>query len=101
MSSPQKSTQKTTSQLITEYMGEDNLKDIKFSFAAFLAILVMIFHYAWIMRQMLRDFDMPSRTMYAHFGVFGITVVSTITVLVKYAYPRIYTQVVSEEKKKQ
>lgn len=101
MSSAQERTRKSPAQELKKLIGEDNLKDIKFAGAAFVAIVVMIFHYAWIVRQMLMDFEMPTRTIYIHFGFFGVTVIACIAVLVKYVYPRIYTQVVSEEKKTQ
>lgn len=88
-------------EVIAEYVGEDNMKDIKLSLAAFVAIVVMIFHYAYIMKQMITDVEMSSQTMYTHFALFGVTVVVSIAILVKYAYPRIYADNISEEKKKQ
>lgn len=100
MSSPQKKSHKASNKLLEEYIGADNLKDIKFAGAAFVAIVILIFHYAWIMRQMVMNPQMSTLTLYTYFGMYGVTLVVMVTVLLKYVYPRIYTEV-SEEKKTQ
>lgn len=73
-------------------LDKANIKDIKFSIASFLTILVIIFHWAWIMKQWLNKPDTNAQTLVIYFASFVGTVVGSITFLVKVVYKIVYAE---------
>lgn len=86
-------------------LDDKNLKDFKFSCAGFLTLVVIIFHYAWIMKQWLQNPDLSTQRLLAHFALFVGTVIGSITVLLKVVYVSVYAddlkEQVDSEKKEQ
>lgn len=81
-----------------------SLKDLKFCVATFFAIVIAIFHYAWIMRQLVLNPDLPRSTIARYLVPLLGTVAVCILVLAKIVYPKIYLsdkQLKATEKKDQ
>lgn len=78
-------------------LDEKNVKDIKFSAAGFATMVVILTHYAWIMRQWVLNPNLPKETLILYFSLFAVTVVASITVLVKKVYPIVYADDLKEQ----
>ncbi|OVF04508.1 hypothetical protein A9F13_27g00528 [Clavispora lusitaniae] len=81
-------------------LSDENVRDMQFAGASFVVVIIILFHYAWIMRQMVIHRDLSTSTLVTYFGTLGVTSIASITVLVKFVYPKIYKKV-SQDKKTQ
>ncbi|OBA18020.1 hypothetical protein METBIDRAFT_226803 [Metschnikowia bicuspidata var. bicuspidata NRRL YB-4993] len=85
------STKKTIPALIG--LDDDSLKDLKFCVASFCAIVIIIFNYAYIMRQWVLDPELPMSTLAFYLATLICTMIVSIGFLAKVVHPRIYCTV--------
>lgn len=50
------------------------------------------------MRQMVIHRDLSTSTLVTYFGTLGVTSIASITILVKFVYPKIYKKVLQDKK---
>lgn len=83
---------KSTPQKAAPFIDIDDLslKDLKFCVSSFFAIVLIIFHYAWIMRQWVLNPDLPRTTIAFYLATLVVTVVVSFGVLAKIVHPKIY-----------
>ncbi|ODV77977.1 uncharacterized protein CANTADRAFT_23088 [Suhomyces tanzawaensis NRRL Y-17324] len=82
-----------------QYLTPKLVKDIKFGIVTFVVMVVLIFHYAWIMRQLVILPELPNSTLGLYFGLFFIDVgVLGYLLLGKYYY-HVYAEEIAQEKK--
>lgn len=83
-------------------IDDDSLKDLKFCMASFVAIVIIIFNYAYIMRQWVLNPNLPKSTLALYLVTLVCTILVTFGLLAKVIHPRIYQpQTVPSDKKNQ
>lgn len=79
-------------------LANKNIKDIKISAAGFGVMLLILCHYAWIMRQLILYRDLSYLRLGVYFTALAATVIGSITVLIKVVYPNVYAEELKLEK---
>lgn len=74
------------------------IKDIKFSFSGFIVLVLILFHYAWIMKKLLINPYIPTQTIVMYFAIFGANVVFLVYVLLYVIYPIVFKEEIEEER---
>ncbi|KAM9932240.1 hypothetical protein OXX80_008126 [Metschnikowia pulcherrima] len=85
---PKAAEQKRSSGFID--LDDSSVKDLKLCIASFFAMVLIIFHYAWIMRQWVLNPDLPKSTLAIYSSTLVCTVVVVFGVIGKVIHPRIY-----------
>lgn len=70
---------------------EANVKDFKFCAASFVAILIILGHYAFIMRQWVINPQLSYLVLGFHFSLFLVTIAVNFYILGKVIHPKIYS----------
>lgn len=87
--------------LYNDYITPKFWKDVKFGIITFIAMCAVLFHYAWIMRQLLTNRDITYEKGTTYFVVLGINCYVMGYIVLKKAYPIIYKEEIANEKKEQ
>lgn len=74
------------------------IKDLKMGFVGFAVMIIILFHYAWIMKQMLMHRDITKLALIFYFILFGINVFALCYGLLYFAYPYIYKEELEQER---
>ncbi|CAN3475487.1 hypothetical protein DICA0_C10572 [Diutina catenulata] len=82
-------------------LDEDTLKELKLVSCFFAGVLLVLCHYAWVMRQFVVNYTYASEHTLQYWGPFAGTIVLVGVLLVKVAYPLIYKPTVVTKEKKQ
>lgn len=73
-------------------LDETNIKEFKLCVGTFGLLLLLMFHYAWIMRQWVRSPNMATNLLIFYFSTLALHLVGSGFVLVKVIYKRIYEE---------
>ncbi|KAK6455519.1 uncharacterized protein RJT20DRAFT_3192 [Scheffersomyces xylosifermentans] len=84
--------------LFEEYLTPKFFKDVRFALYSFVVMVIIIFHYAWIMRQLVLNPYLPRLRSLFYFTLFGIDVVIVGYVLLFVLYPQVYAEEIALEK---
>lgn len=80
-------------------MSEDYTKDFKFAAFAFVALVIVLVHYAWIMRQLVISRDISTERLVFYFSLLVLTIAIVLLVLAKVVYPLVYIDGETKEQK--
>lgn len=75
-----------------------NVQDVTFSLAGFLTILIILTHYAWIMRQLVLYRDISTLKIAIYFLVLALNISGLLYLLVKVIYKKVYGEEGNEKK---
>lgn len=81
--------------------NQKSVQDTAFALAGFLTIILILTHYAWIMRQLVVNRDLTTEQIVVYFVLLGFTVVGSLVFLMKVVYKRIYGADIDLSKKEQ
>ncbi|KAG7660681.1 uncharacterized protein J8A68_005798 [[Candida] subhashii] len=84
--------------LIETYVTPKFKKDLKFGAVAFVLMCIGIFHYAYIMRQLVLDPYMEKKRLIPLVIVFLVNVIFLGYLLLWKAYPIVYAEEIAQEK---
>lgn len=97
------STQKTAprAQKATKkpFFTEKLVKDIKFGATAFAVLMLILTHYAWIMRQLIIRPNLTVVKIGSFFVVFMITSCALLYLLMTVVYGKVYAEELAQEKR--
>ncbi|KAG2735007.1 hypothetical protein G9P44_001221 [Scheffersomyces stipitis] len=92
------STKRPTKTLYEKYVTPKLIKDVKFFAVSFLVMCAILFHYAYIMRQLYLDPYMPMTKIAPHAVLFiGGTFGLGYLLLFVY-YPKVYAEEIAKDK---
>lgn len=77
-----------------------NIKDLKFAVGGFFVLVIILTHYALVMRQLIIYPDMSYTWMGVHFTGLGVTIVTTIWLFIKFVYRKVYAEEIKERTQK-
>lgn len=83
--------------LVEQYVTPKVIKDAKFGAVSFIAMVLVIFHYAWIMRQMLL-YQPDGVTLAWYFALFGADCLALGWVVLSKVYPIVYAEEIQQDK---
>ena len=78
---------------------EQNVKDLKFAIGGFFVLVAILTHYAWVMRQLIFFPDISYTMKGVHFGLLGVTIVTSIWLFIKFVYRKVYADDIKELKR--
>ncbi|CAH2354860.1 hypothetical protein CLIB1423_19S01640 [[Candida] railenensis] len=84
---------------VSSFITPKLVHDAQFSLSSFVALMFLLFHYALIMRQLLRDPYMETKLILAHGSLFVLNLIATGYVVLYVIYPYVYREELLEEKK--
>lgn len=85
-------------EMIKEHVTPKMVKDIKFTIFGSIVMILILFHYAWIMKRLLINPYLSMSWIIAYFLIFGSNVLFLGYVLLFVLYPIIYKEEVEQEK---
>ncbi|CUM51647.1 unnamed protein product [Debaryomyces tyrocola] len=83
---------------IKENVTPKMVKDIKFAVSGSIIMILILFHYAWIMKRLLMNPYLSISWIICYFVIFGANVLSLGYVLLFVLYPIIYKEELEQEK---
>lgn len=81
------------------FLNKKLIKDIKFGLAGFVVMILILMHYAWIMRQLILRPNLTMLKIGSFFVVLLITASSLVYVLTTFVYRSVYAEEVALEEK--
>lgn len=85
-------------EMIKKNVTPKMIKDIKFAISGSIVMILILFHYAWIMKRLLINPHLSISWIIAYFVIFGADVLSLGYVLLFVLYPIIYNEELEQEK---
>lgn len=85
-------------EMIKENVTPKMVKDIKFATSGSIVMILILFHYAWIMKRLLMNPYLSMSWIIAYFVIFGSNVLFLGYVLLFVLYPIIYKEELKQEK---
>lgn len=85
--------------LVDTYLTPKAIHDIQFSGSFFVLLMWVLFHYATIMRELVRNPYMETQTMLIHGVLFAINFFGSGYISLMVIYPYVYKDEIEEEKK--
>lgn len=85
-------------EMIKENVTPKMVKDIKFTISGSIVMILILFHYAWIMKRLLMNPYLSMSWIIAYFVIFGSNVLFLGYVLLFVLYPIIYKEEIEQEK---
>lgn len=84
---------------LREYKRVQLAKDFKLSLAVMVSLLIILFHYLYIMKQLMDNREMTYKEIGIQFGFWGVTSSGVLYCLVSKVYPVIAGDSIESEKK--
>ena len=86
-------------EMIKENVTPKMIKDIKFAASGSIVMILILFHYAWIMKRLLMNPYLSISWIISYFIIFGVNVLSLGYILLFVLYPIIYKEELEQENK--
>ncbi len=85
-------------EMIKENVTPKMVKDIKFAVSGSIVMVLILFHYGWIMKRLLMNPYLSISWIIAYFVIFGANVLSLGYALLFVLYPIIYKDELEQDK---
>lgn len=85
-------------EMIQEKLSPKTIKDIKFAMSGSIVMILILFHYAWIMKRLLMNPYLSFWWIITYFIIFGVDVLILGYVLLFVIYPTIYKEEIEQDR---
>ncbi|CUM46156.1 uncharacterized protein AC631_04593 [Debaryomyces fabryi] len=85
-------------EMIQEKFSPKTIKDFKFALSGSIVMILILFHYAWIMKRLIMNRYLSIWWIITYFGIFGANVLTLGYVLLFVLYPIIYKEEIEQDR---